>query len=245
MTRRSLLEIALVAFGAPCARPDGKIYIVGSTATGVPFSFIDVKTNTLTGAMVDIVKAVAAGLQIEIRITAFAALIPSLTAGKIDVISAAMLKTTAREKVVDFSEPIYSYGAGLVVPVKDTRNYQRIEDLKGMTVGVQVGTRFFEQLQAAGAKQVKTYDNLMDMLRDLNAERINAAYGDAPILAYEVGQSRAARARLVKSFQPPSIEDVGLVVRKGEPDLLGRLNASIKRIRTTKIKAIIDRWSLG
>ena len=60
MTRRSALEIALVSLAAPCARPAGKTYIVGSTATGVPFSFIDVKTNTLTGAMVDIVKAVAA-----------------------------------------------------------------------------------------------------------------------------------------------------------------------------------------
>ena len=64
-----------------------------------------------------------------------------------------------------------------------------------MTVGVQVGTRFFEQLQAAGAKQVKTYDNLMDMLRDLSADRIGAAYGDEPILAYELGQAQKCRRR--------------------------------------------------
>lgn len=247
MTRRSALEIALVSLAAPCARPAGKTYIVGSTATGVPFSFIDVKTNMLTGAMVDIVKAVAgeASLQIDLRVTAFAALIPSLTSGKIDIISAAMLKTTAREKVVDFSEPVYSYGAGLVVLVNDTKNYQRIEDLKGLTVGVQVGTRFFEQLQAAGAKQVKTYDSLMDMLRDLSVERINAAYGDAPILAYELGQLKVQKARLAQSFKPPSIEDVCLVVRKNELELLGRLNAAVKRIKGTKIKGIIDRWGLG
>ena len=247
MTRRSALEIALVSLAAPCARPAGKTYIVGSTATGVPFSFIDVKTNTLTGAMVDIVKAVAAdaGLQIDLRVTGFAALIPSLTSRKLDIISAAMLKTTARERVVDFSEPVYSYGAGLVVLANDPRNYERIEDLKGLTVGVQVGTRFFEQLQAAGAKQVKTYDNLMDMLLDLSVERINAAYGDAPIFAYELGQLKVQKARLAKSFKPPSIEDVCLVVRKNEPELLGRLNTAVKRIQTTKIKTILDRWGLG
>jgi len=247
MTRRSALEAALVPLGARWGRCAGKTYLVGSTATGAPFSFIDLKTNTLTGAMVDIVRAVAgdAGLQIDVRVSAFAALIPSLTSRKIDIISAAMLKTAARARVVDFSEPIYSYGAGLVVPVKDTRNYQRIEDLKGQTVGVQVGTRFFEQLQAAGAKQVKTYDNLMDMLRDLSADRIGAAYGDAPILAYELGQLKVQKARLVKSFKPPSIEDVCLVVRKDEAELLGRLNAAVQRIKTTKIKAIIDRWGLS
>ncbi len=184
-------------------------------------------------------------VQIDVRVTGFAALIPSLTSKKIDIISAAMLKTTAREKVVDFSEPVYSYGAGLVVLANDPRNYERIEDLKGLTVGVQVGTRFFEQLQAAGAKQVKTYDNLMDMLLDLSVERINAAYGDAPIFAYELGQLKVQKARLAKSFKPPSIEDVCLVVRKNEPELLGRLNTAVKRIQTTNIKTILDRWGLG
>ncbi len=247
MTRRSALELTLACLAARSAIGAGRTYLVGSTATGVPFSFIDLKTNTLTGAMVDIVKAVAAeaGIQIELRVTAFAALIPSLTSGKIDIISAAMLKTPAREKVVAFSEPIYSYGAGLVVPVSDTRKYSGIDDLKSMTVGAQVGTRYFEQLQAAGVRQVKTYDSLMDMLRDLGAGRVNAAYGDAPILAYEIAQSNGQKGRLVKSFTPPSIEEVCLVVRKDEMELLGRLNAAVRRIRATKIKAIVDRWGLA
>jgi polar amino acid transport system substrate-binding protein len=247
-TRRSVLERAVACFAARYAWAIAKkTYVVGSTATGVPFSFIDIKTNALTGAMVEIVKAVAqeAGFQIDLRVTTFAALIPSLTSRKIDIISAAMLKTPARDKVVDFSEPVYSYGAGLMVSAHDAREYRKIEDLKGMTVGVQVGTRFFDQLQATGAKQVKTYDSLMDMLRDLSVERINAAYGDAPIFAYEVSQGKAPKARFVKSFRPPSVEDVCLVVRKGESELLGQINASVKRIKATKIKAIIDRWSLS
>ena len=244
MTRRTLLQTACVAM----AHAEGKkTYVVGSTATGVPFSFMDVKTNTLTGAMVDIVKAVAADADfvIDLRMTAFAALIPSLTSGKIDIISAAMLKTPAREKVVSFSEPVYAYGAGLVVPAQDKRDYQRIEDLKGMTAGVQVGTRYFDQMQAAGAKEVKTYDTLMDMLRDLSLGRINAAYGDAPILAYEVEHAKTPNARLVKSFKGPAVEECCLVVRKNETELLGRINASVKHIKTTKIKAVIDRWGLS
>jgi polar amino acid transport system substrate-binding protein len=223
-----------------------KTYIVGSTATGVPFTFIDVKTNTLTGAMVDIMKAIAAdaGFQIDLRATAFGALIPSLTTGKIDIISAAMLKTPARAKVVDFSEPVYSYGAGIVVPVRFPRAYKNIEDLRGVAVGVQVGTRFFEQLQAAGVKEIKTYDNLMEMLGDLSVGRIGAAYGDAPIFAYQIAQAKIQSARVAKEFQPPSVEDVCLVVRKGDSELLNRINTSVKRLKTTTIKAILDRWGL-
>ena len=223
-----------------------KTYIVGSTATGVPFTFIDVKTNTLTGAMVDIMKAIAAdaGFQIDLRATAFGALIPSLTTKKIDIISAAMLKTPARAKVVDFSEPVYSYGAGIVVPVRFPRAYKNIEDLRGVAVGVQVGTRFFEQLQAAGVKEIKTYDNLMEMLGDLSVGRIGAAYGDAPIFAYEIAQAKIQSARVAAEFQAPSVEDVCLVVRKGDAELLGRIDTSIKRLKTTTIKAILDRWGL-
>jgi uncharacterized iron-regulated membrane protein len=251
MTRRSVLQatglLTLGAASRKTARPAARTYVVGSTATGVPFSFVDIKSNTLTGAMVDIVKAVAmdAGFPIELRSMSFAALIPSLTSKKIDIISAAMLKTPAREKIVDFSQPVYSYGAGLVVAAHDAKDYQRIEDLKGMTVGAQVGTRFVDQLQTAGAKEVKTYDTLMDMLRDLSVGRVGAAYGDAPILAYEVAQGKTHNARFVKPFKPPSVEQVCLVVRKGESELLGPINAAIGRLQTITIRAILERWSLS
>lgn len=248
--RRTFLRVVLAAGTAgqfAAAGGGSKTYMAGSTATGVPFSFIDPKTNTLTGAMVDIMKAVAAagGFQIELRVMAFSALIPSLTARKIDIISAAMLKTAARAKVVDFSEPVYSYGAGLVVPSSDSREYRSVDDLKGMTVGVQVGTRFFEQLQNVGAKQIKTYENLIDILRDLKFGRIDAGYGDAPIFAYQLAQLKSLKIRLVKSFTPPTIEDVCLVTRKSEPELLERTNSAIRRIKATQIKAIVAHWGLG
>ncbi len=224
-----------------------KVHVVGSTATGIPFSFIDMKTNLLSGAMIDIVKSIAqdAGFDLEFRITGFAALIPSLTSGKIDIISAAMLRTAAREKVVDFSHPVFSYGGGLVVPSRDQKQYRSVADLKGLTLGVQAGTRFYDQLQAAGAREIKTYDTLMDMLLDLSARRIDAAYGDAPILKYQMRQARMRAARYVDTFQPPGVEDVCLVVRKNDRALLDQINASIDRIRTTSIQAIVNRWSLS
>jgi polar amino acid transport system substrate-binding protein len=196
--------------------------------------------------MIDIVKAIAAnaGFPVEIRVTSFSALIPSLTSRKIDLISAGMLKTPAREKVVAFSQPVFSYGAGLVVLSSDKKEYRTIADLKGITVGVQVGTRFYDQLQTSGAREIKTYDNLMDMLMDLSTRRIEAAYGDAPIFAYQMAQSRMRAARLAKSFRPPSIEDVCLVVRHDDRDLLDRINASITRIQPAHIRAILDHWSL-
>ena len=96
-------------------------YNVGATATGIPFTFLDVKTNSIQGMMVDTIQAVAkaGGFQVNVQQTVFSALIPSLTSNKIDIVSAAMLKTPTRQQVVDFSDPVYSYGEGLIVKADD------------------------------------------------------------------------------------------------------------------------------
>jgi polar amino acid transport system substrate-binding protein len=88
---------------------------VGSTPTGSPFTFLDTKTNTIDGVMADIVKAVGkeAGFEVQIEAMQFSTLISSLTTKRIDLISAAMFITPVRLEVVDFSQPIYSYGEGV------------------------------------------------------------------------------------------------------------------------------------
>lgn len=95
---------------------------VGSTPSGVPFTFLDVTTNKIDGVMVDIVNAIgeAEGFTPDVEATQWSALIPSLTSGKIDVIAAAMYATEERAKVVAFTEPVYSYGEGLFVAKDST-----------------------------------------------------------------------------------------------------------------------------
>ncbi|MBD8086380.1 transporter substrate-binding domain-containing protein, partial [Limosilactobacillus sp. c9Ua_26_M] len=61
----------------------------GGTPSGIPFTFLDVQTNEITGAMVDLVNALGEdmGYEVTIQESQFNALIPSLTAGHIDIIS--------------------------------------------------------------------------------------------------------------------------------------------------------------
>ncbi len=235
--------------GACAAPPDVRArggLVVGSTATGVPFSFLDVRTNSLTGAMVDIVEAVAAqaGFPVDLQVTAFSALIPSLTARKIDLIAAAMLRTPAREAVVDFSDPVYAYGGGVVVRREDRRAYPDLGRLAGLRVGAQVGSRFVEQLATAGVRDVRTYDSLADILRDLRLGRLDAAYGDEPIIRYYLRVTRTEALRLATEFRPGELEQVCLVMRKGETALAARLNRAIAEIKATRIAAIVQHWGL-
>ncbi len=243
----SLVLAPAVALGAcqKLERQPGEI-IVGSSATGVPFSFIDPWTNELTGSMVDTAQAIAGaiGLSADMRIVPFSALIPSLTAGKIDIIAAAILRTPERAEIVAFSDPVYAYGGGLVVPVTDRTPWPDLAALRDKRVGAQVGTRFIDQVREAGVRDVPTYDNLSDMLRDLGHGRIDAAYGDEPILRYQLRTGARKGLRLVSEFRAPAKEELCLVLRKGEP-LLPRVNAAIADLRRTAIPAIVNHWGLN
>src|SRR5690606_12023763 len=107
--RTSFLRSAAAAFCFTASMLAGAVSAetlrFGATATGIPFTFLDVKTNKIEGMMVDTAHAVAkaAGYDATIQQNVFSALIPALTSDKIDVISAAMIQSPERAKVVSFT----------------------------------------------------------------------------------------------------------------------------------------------
>jgi len=221
---------------------------VGSTPTGVPFTFLDTKTNQVTGVMVDIMGEVAkeAGFEVTTEPLAWSALIPSLTSGKIDVISAAMFATPARAEVVDFTDTVYGYGEGLFVAKSDAKDYAVFEDLKGEIVGAQIGTVYIKKLQETGLfAEVKGYETIQDMMRDVNAGRIKAAFADYPIVAYQIAQNNFPDTRLVTSYKPTMTGNIGIAIAKGNPERLAKFNAAIAKIKADgRIDAIVKKWGL-
>jgi polar amino acid transport system substrate-binding protein len=221
---------------------------VGSTPTGIPFTFLDTKTNTIQGVMVDLVAAVGkdAGFAVAIEPMQFSTLIASLTSGKIDIISAAMYITPARKEVIDFSEAVYSYGEGLVVPKTDTKDYVGFADLKGETVGAQVGTVYVEPLKKTGLfAEVKIYDAIPDILRDVNTGRLKAGFADYPILAYNLQQGLFPDVRLVKSYKATVLGSIGIGVRKSDGELLKKIDASLAKLKADgTLKQILAKWGL-
>ncbi len=252
MRRRIFAAAALLFAGAlfgtadPAAAAD-PVLKVGSTPTGVPFTFLDTKSNQIQGIMVDLVTAVGkdAGFTVEIEPMQFSALIPALTSNKIDLIAAAMFATDARRQVIDFTDTVYSYGEGLVVPKTDTKDYETLADLKGKAAGAQVGTAFVEPLQKSGVfTEVKIYDTSPDILRDVNAGRIGAGFADYPIVAYNLAQGGFPEARLVKSYKPGTVGSVAIGLRKGDP-MLAKLNASLAKLQADgTVKKILAKWGL-
>jgi polar amino acid transport system substrate-binding protein len=234
----------LLAAGVPASAE--QVLKVGSTPTGVPFTFLDTKTNQIQGIMVDLITEIGkdAGFAVQIEPMQFSTLIASLTSRKIDIISAAMFITPPRQEVIDFSDPIYTYGEGLLVPKTDSKNYAKLDDLKGEVVGAQVGTAFVDALKKSGLfAEVKVYDNIPDILRDVNAGRLKAGFADYPILAYNLKQGGFPDARIVESYKPTIIGSVGIGVRKGDSELLTKINTSLARLKANgTVDRILAKW---
>src|SRR5262245_24584929 len=249
MMRRLLIVAAALVAGAlalpAAAQPTLK---VGSTPTGIPFTFLDTKTNAIQGIMVDLITEIGkdAGFKVQVEPMQFSALIAALTANKIDIISAAMYITPARKEVIDFSGPVYSYGEGLVVPKTDGKDYVKFEDLKGETVGAQVGTVYVEPLKKTGLfADVKVYDSIPDILRDVNTGRLKAGFADFPILAYNLQQGLFPEVRLVKSYKATILGSVGIGVRKSDGELLKKIDAALAKLKSDgSLDKILAKWGL-
>ena len=247
LTRRAALALAAAACLATPALAEGETYKVGSTPTGVPFTFLNMQTGEIDGVMVDIMKAIGAaeGFTPQVEATQWSALIPSLTSQKIDIIAAAMYATEERAKVVAFSDPVYTYGEALVVKEDNPAVYKTWDDLAGKPIGAEVGTAYLNALEASGKfSDIKVYDTLQDMVRDVSLGRIEAGFGDAPLVAYQIAQGNTG-VRLVPEYETQVPGSVAIAVRQDDTDLLATINAGLAKIKDSgELAAIIDKWNI-
>ena len=127
--------------GIAAIKKNGKL-VVGTASGYYPFEMVD-KKNELVGFDVDIAKAIAKemGVQVEFQNYAFSGLIPALQSSKIDLVIAGMTVTDKRKEVVDFSDTYFVSGQALLVN-KSVPNVKKPEDLdkKGFVIAVSMGT---------------------------------------------------------------------------------------------------------
>jgi polar amino acid transport system substrate-binding protein len=238
---------ASLAFGALSAHA-GQLR-VGATAGGIPFTFLDLKTNTIQGMMIDVVTEVGkrAGFEVQVQPMAFSSLVSALTSNKVDLLSAALFVTPAHEQVMSFSDPIYSYGEALIVPKSDGKAYASLSDLNGMVVGAQIGTLYLDALKKANvAKEIKSYDATADLMRDLNSGRIQAAIADSPVVSYYLKQGLYADTKIVSSYQPSIVGSLAIGMRKDETDVRQHIDAALKTmVADGTMQKILTKWGLG
>lgn len=248
---RSTFAATLVAsaFAGAAVPSHAETLRVGATAGGIPFTFLDLKTNTIQGMMIDVVTEAGkrAGFNAQIQPMAFSSLVSSLTSNKVDLLSAALFITPAHEQVMAFSDPIYSYGEALIVAKNDGKAYTSLAGLKDMVVGAQIGTIYLDALTKANvAKEIKSYDATADLMRDLNSGRIQAAIADGPVVSYYLKQGLYPETKIVQTYHPTMVGSLGIGMRKDETAVQQRINAALKTMNADgTMQKILVKWGLG
>ncbi len=170
--------------GSTSSTQDDKKIVVGTNATFVPFEFKNEKTTDFDGSDIELIQDVGKRLNkdVELKNVSFDALIPALNSHDIDVAVSGMTITKARSEKVLFSSPYYENA--LAVVFKDGTSITSLDDLKGKTVAVQLGTTGADLADKLEGTTVKKFDHSNEALLELNNKGADAVIIDLPVAQY-------------------------------------------------------------
>ena len=212
---------------ASSAPSNSKVIRVGMDAAYPPFGFQNTETKAYEGFDVDVIRAIgkAEGFETEVHNIAFDGLIPSLQSGVIDTAINDITITPDREKSVDFSKRYYIAGLGVVVKADN--------DAIGST-----GEEAARKIEGAN---VKVYNTLSDAFLDLKQGAVDAVVNDIPTNEYYVAKTSDHSVKTA----PVALtsEDLGIAVKKGNKDLLKKIDDGLAKIKKNgEFAAIYKKW---
>ncbi|GAA4200438.1 transporter substrate-binding domain-containing protein [Actinocatenispora rupis] len=190
--------------------------IVGTAPGYLPFDMKDTK-GTFIGYDMDLARAMAKsmGVKIQFKQYDFAALIPALKQGSVDVAIAGFTITGERALEISFSQPYYAAGQSMLVPSSDgsTKSWRDL-DKAGKRIGVSQGTtgamlahKLFRHATVAD------YENLPGSTLALTQKKVDAVIYDEPGLRIYAKQNPSAVRGI---WDRISTENLGIVLKHND-----------------------------
>lgn len=216
---------------APAPAP-AKVYVVGTDAAYAPFEFQNEK-GEIVGFSIDLLQAVAAkgGFEVKFVNTPWEGIFNALQQGDRDLLISSITITDERKQTMDFSTPYFD--AYQLIAVKGSSKVAKFDDLKKLKVGVQTGTTGDEvvtKLQGKNSANVKRFESTPLALKELEAGGVDAVVADNGVVINYVTNNAAANFKTVSdsAFAP---EQYGIAVKKGNAELLEKINKGIAAIK--------------
>ncbi|MFC5698407.1 transporter substrate-binding domain-containing protein [Pseudomonas sp. GCM10022186] len=207
--------------------------------------------GSLVGFDIDLGNAICAELNTKCKWVEsdFDGMIPGLKANKFDGVISAMSVTPTREKVIDFSNELFSGPTGLVFKKGAAINNDPAS-LAGKRVGYEQGT-----IQEAYAKavldkagaEIRAYANQDQVYADLISGRLDASLQD--MLQARLGFLKSPRGAGFDVSQPVESEllpaKTAVGIRKGNAELKALLDKGIQALHDKGIYSALQRKHFG
>ena len=204
----------------------GKL-VMATNAEFPPYEYHD--GDAIVGIDAEIAKAIAdeLGMELEIEDIAFDSIIPEIVSGKADMGLAGMTVTEDRMQSVDFSDT-YAKASQKIIVIEDSE-IASPDDLKGVIVGVQLGTTgdiYVSDLEADGTT-VERYSKGFEAVQALSQGKIDAVVIDGEPAKTFVAETQGLKI-LDESFTD---EEYAIAVKKGNTELLEKINGALKTLK--------------
>ncbi len=206
-------------------------YVVGSGGTYRPFEYEN-SQKQLEGFDIDIIKAIAKAEDFDIKLvnTPWEGIFATLNSGDRDIIISGITITDKRKAMVAFSAPYFPAEQSIVVP--EGSKVDSVAALKGQKVGVvnsSTGDIVVSNELGKNSTDIKRFDNTPLMLQELAEDGIGAAVGDVGVVKYYIKSHPEKALKLVPDAKFER-QYFGIAVAKDNTELLGKINAGLKKI---------------
>jgi len=223
------LAVTAAAAGANLdqIKADGVLKI-GTEGTYAPFTYHDA-SNALVGFDVEIGKAVAdkLGVKAEFLEGKWDGLIAGLDANRYDAVINQVGITEERKAKYDFSEPYIASKAVLIVK-GDNTDIKGFADLKGKKSAQSLTSNFGKLAEKNGAELVGT-DGFDQSIQLLLTGRADATINDS--LSFLDFKKHKPDADVKIAAQEENADYSGVIVRKGDPELVAAINKALADIK--------------
>ncbi|WP_338553333.1 transporter substrate-binding domain-containing protein [Paenibacillus sp. KS-LC4] len=218
---------------------------VGLMGTYAPYNFLN-DNKEMDGFDADIAKEIAKRLGVKAEFVAqeFSGMIAGLQAKKFDVVISQMTITDERKEQMDFTEPYITNSVKIIV-AENNDTITKLADFKGKNIGVGLGTNDETYLRKTAIPEVgdftiKTYDDVITSLKDLNAGRIDATINNLYALK-PIVEKNGFKIKAVG--EPIKSDNAGIAVRKDNPEFRDALNEALKAMKADgTYKTIFVKW---
>jgi polar amino acid transport system substrate-binding protein len=210
-------------------------------------------TTTPEGSDIDIGNYIAGKMGVQARFdnTGFDGIIAALLAKKCDAVISGMNDTPERRKQVAFVDYL-KVGQSFMVKKGNPENITGIDSLAGKSASVETGTTnkdFLDaqskRLTSQGKKAIKvvTFPKDTDAANALRTGRVDAYFGDAPVVAYYIEKTPDAFSLGGTPVNPISI---GIAINKSNTELQSAVTKAIAMIYADgTMNTILTKWKLA
>ena len=233
----------LMLFSCAKKEESAKVYVFATDATWPPLEYID-ESGNLTGFEVELVPMIGekVGVKMEAKNIPWDTIFAGLANGQYDGVASGVSVTDDRKKTMDFSTPILQ--AGQVMIVRNDSKVKGAEDMKGLRVGVQIGTTGDLVLDDYDVTR-KQYDDIGLAIQDMLNGNLDACVCDSLIASDYVLANENYKNRLKVAGEPFTEEDIAIAVKKGNSELLGLVNKGLEMMKADgSYDALKAKWNL-